>query len=207
MGLTVTIRFLALLTLCCAIAVAWDTPSFSTRIEQTGRELDVAIVGRGYFVVTSPDDHECYYTRSGALTIDETGRLAIPFEGKHWPVSPPISIPNEWTRIAIQPDGQIDSYAHGTWMDIGQLELATFTTTPTFADDLRPNRRSDESGPPLISIPSHTTGTFQQYWLECNSNSQRKLLVRILIALLATITLNLSFAAWQRNGTSAKIIG
>ncbi len=47
---------------------------FSTgQIESTGRPLDVALKGRGFFVVDT--DNGARYTRNGRLTLDDTGTL------------------------------------------------------------------------------------------------------------------------------------
>lgn len=40
----------------------------------TGRDLDVAVQGKGYIAVQGPDGREAY-TRSGDLKVDETGQL------------------------------------------------------------------------------------------------------------------------------------
>ncbi len=44
------------------------------RIEITGRPLDVALVGKGFFAVETPDGER--YTRDGRFTVDETGSLS-----------------------------------------------------------------------------------------------------------------------------------
>jgi len=43
-------------------------------IENTGRPLDMALVGDGFFVVETPDGDR--YTRDGRFTVDETGSLS-----------------------------------------------------------------------------------------------------------------------------------
>lgn len=43
------------------------------RIEDTGRPLDVAVVGRGFFAIETPDGE--HYTRDGRFSIDNTGTL------------------------------------------------------------------------------------------------------------------------------------
>lgn len=44
-------------------------------LQQTGRELDVAVQGKGYFAVASADGEG--YTRAGQFTVDANGRLLL----------------------------------------------------------------------------------------------------------------------------------
>lgn len=46
-------------------------------LELTGRPLDVAIAGRGWFAVQTPDGGEAY-TRNGAFQVDSGGVLRLP---------------------------------------------------------------------------------------------------------------------------------
>ncbi len=81
-------------------------------IISTGRDLDVAINGSGWFAVQAPDGSEAY-TRAGSLSVDTAGRLldrnGNPVLGNAGPVSiPPYSklqIASDGT-ISIQPLGQ-----------------------------------------------------------------------------------------------------
>ena len=43
-------------------------------VEQTGRPLDVAVLGKGWLAVQAPDGTEAY-TRSGSLQVDDQGTL------------------------------------------------------------------------------------------------------------------------------------
>ncbi len=43
--------------------------------EATGRALDFAIAGRGFFTVQDPDTLAVYYTRAGNFSLDASGRL------------------------------------------------------------------------------------------------------------------------------------
>ena len=87
--------------------------SVSTRqgtVKATGRELDMAISGDGFFAVDGPTGEA--YTRAGAMTLDQSGLLKINGntvlgEGG------PISIP-EYTKIAIGSDGTISIQSPGT---------------------------------------------------------------------------------------------
>ena len=72
-------------------------------LQQTGGQLDAAIVGNGFFEVQSPEGLQ--YTRSGRFSINDRGELSTP-EG--WPImgqGGPIAI--NGNRIDIGEDGQV----------------------------------------------------------------------------------------------------
>jgi flagellar basal-body rod protein FlgF len=80
-------------------------------ISATGRDLDVAINGRGWIAVQAPDGSEAY-TRAGDLRIDPAGRLVT---GAGHPVlgnAGPIAIPPA-EKIEIAADGTISIRAAG----------------------------------------------------------------------------------------------
>ena len=74
-------------------------------VKETGRDLDVAIHGDGWFAVQARDGSEAY-TRRGDMQIDSSGRLTI---GSGLPVlgdNGPLAIPPA-EKIDIAPDGTI----------------------------------------------------------------------------------------------------
>ncbi len=77
----------------------------SGSIVQTGRELDVALNGKGWIAVQAPDGSEAY-TRRGDLKLDANGLLTtgngLPVTGNGGPIAIP---PAE--KIDIAPDGTI----------------------------------------------------------------------------------------------------
>ncbi len=81
-------------------------------IQMTGRDLDVAVRGKGWLAVQMPDGTEAY-TRNGALQMNENGMLqsagglAIAGDGG------PITVPPEVT-VTIGGDGTISTIATGT---------------------------------------------------------------------------------------------
>ena len=44
-------------------------------IEQTGRSLDLAIDGDGFFTTRNPENNEFFYTRNGSMQIDGAGNI------------------------------------------------------------------------------------------------------------------------------------
>lgn len=78
-------------------------------LRQTGRELDVAVVGDGFFAVEWQGGEA--YTRAGSFTLDADGMLTVngrPVLGDGGPiVLPPFS------RLAIEQDGTISIQTPG----------------------------------------------------------------------------------------------
>ncbi|MQA42743.1 flagellar basal-body rod protein FlgF [Rugamonas aquatica] len=79
-------------------------------LKATGRDLDVAIDGNGFFAVQGPTGEA--YTRAGAMTLDETGTLKINGNvalGDGGPITLP-----EYSKIAIGADGTVSIQSPGT---------------------------------------------------------------------------------------------
>jgi flagellar basal-body rod protein FlgG len=91
---------------------------------QTGNQLDVAIEGNGFLVVSQPDGTPAY-SRNGALRLDGDGRV-VNAEG--FPLDPPITIPPDAINVAIAPNGTVSVNMPGqsTPTDVGQIQLANF---------------------------------------------------------------------------------
>ena len=92
--------------------------------DMTDRDLDVAIIGRGFFQVTMPDGTTAY-TRDGSFRTDSEGTLTTA-EGLR--IAPSITIP-QGSRVAVGKDGTIsaaDPSDSSISTTVGQLTLATF---------------------------------------------------------------------------------
>lgn len=80
-------------------------------IQRTGRDLDVAIEGDGFFAVQALDGSEAY-TRGGSFRISPEGELqtraGLPVLGE----GGPISIPTD-TQVSIAADGTISAVTLG----------------------------------------------------------------------------------------------
>jgi flagellar basal-body rod protein FlgF len=77
----------------------------SGTIEQTGRNLDVAVQGSGWIAVQSPSGSEAY-TRAGDLRVDPNGQLTT---AAGYPVlsdSGPVAVP-PYASISVGSDGSI----------------------------------------------------------------------------------------------------
>ncbi|MEZ6061522.1 MAG: flagellar hook-basal body protein [Planctomycetaceae bacterium] len=91
-------------------------------LQQTGRALDVALQGDGFFVVQGPDGP--LYTRNGGFHVNGDGQLVtvdqLPVLGEGGPLNLPNGVSSE--SIQVSASGEVLS---GTEV-IGQLQLASF---------------------------------------------------------------------------------
>ncbi|MGN6100991.1 MAG: flagellar basal-body rod protein FlgG [Devosia sp.] len=88
------------------------------------KDLDMAVQGEGYFMITLPTGQTAY-TRDGSFERDGTGKL-VTVDG--YEVQPGITIPDNASNVTISPDG-IVSAVIGTDTaptQLGQLQLARF---------------------------------------------------------------------------------
>lgn len=97
-------------------------------IEQTGRPLDLAIEGDGFFQVTMPDG-TLAYTRDGSFTISDQGAL-VTHGG--YTVAPGISIPADAVDLTVSRTGIVTVRVPGSAdpVEVGRIELARFTNAP-----------------------------------------------------------------------------
>jgi flagellar basal-body rod protein FlgF len=94
-------------------------------LEPTGRELDVAVEGKGWFAVQLPDGKEAY-TRNGSFQVTPNGilqtRSGLNVLGDNGPISVP---PN--TEIAVARDGTISTVPTGPVVSavtiVGRIKL------------------------------------------------------------------------------------
>jgi len=74
----------------------------------TGNDLDVAIVGRGYMTVETPDGPR--YTRSGSFALDQQRRVV---NNQGYPVlsvgGSPIVLPDDGIQVQIAEDGTVST--------------------------------------------------------------------------------------------------
>jgi flagellar basal-body rod protein FlgF len=94
-------------------------------IQQTGRELDVAVQGSGWFAVQAADGSEAY-TRNGSFKLDENGVLLTSSGLTVMGDGGPISIP-PGRNVAIAKDGTISLVPDGSQAtgltSVGRLKL------------------------------------------------------------------------------------
>ncbi len=120
-------------------------------MNNTGRALDIAILGDGFLQVTTPSG-ETRFTRDGALRLDADGNLVT---ANGYSLDPPVTIPADWRSIIIASDGtvQVLSGSSNTPSNAGTITLVRFAN---------PSGLSSEGGNLLSETPasgSPTTGT------------------------------------------------
>jgi flagellar basal-body rod protein FlgG len=92
--------------------------------EVTGRPLDLAIEGDGFFQVELPDG-TLAYTRDGSFTLSDSGQLVTAAGNS---VVPDIVIPPDATAVTVSETGAVSVTigTDGSMVEVGRLELARF---------------------------------------------------------------------------------
>ena len=91
-------------------------------ISNTGRNLDMAVNGNGFFGVTLPDGRIAY-TRDGGFQQDADGRIV---NANGFPLVWDGQIPEDATAIAINPDGTVMAQQGDAWNQVGVIQLHRF---------------------------------------------------------------------------------
>lgn len=134
-------------------------------LEQTDKELDIAIRGEGFFQIELPTG-ETAYTRDGSFERDATGKL-VTVDG--YTVLPGVTIPNTALDVTIAADGTVQAVnAAGANVTLGQIEIARFVNKSgleAIGDNLF--KETAASGSPQVGTPGEDgIGNLQQYFLE-----------------------------------------
>ena len=140
-------------------------------MQSTGRNLDVAIEGDGFFQITL-DDGTIAYTRDGSFKMDANGSLTTT-DG--YQLMPPIQIPQNTKEITITPQGMV-SVKVGNQIEqtqVGQLQIVKFQNNSGLAaTGHNLYLETPASGVPVPGIAGQDGyGTIQQYFVE-GSNVQ-----------------------------------
>ena len=92
-------------------------------LQNTGKPLDVAITGEGFFQVSMPDG-STKYTRDGALQMNANGQLV---NTSGYALEPSITIPSDAVSISIEKNGGVNvTNSAGTVSVVGILQMARF---------------------------------------------------------------------------------
>ena len=135
-------------------------------LEDTGRNMDVAIEGEGFYQIQLPDGSTAY-TRDGSFQISDQGVLVT---NSGYAVQPPVRIPPGSSELVISSTG-IVSVRRGQDMvptEIGRLELARFAN-PSGLFSMGQNLLAPTaaSGQPVVGFPNDDgMGRLQQGSLE-----------------------------------------
>jgi flagellar basal-body rod protein FlgG len=142
-------------------------------LQQTGRDLDIAIEGSGYLRVIDPLTQDQLYTRAGNLDVNANGQLVIGSAQVGRLIDPPIQIPQDATAIVINSNGEVMVRQPGV-VELavqGQLQLTQFIN-PDGLLKIGQNmfRETDASGPALQSNPGQNgLGFLRQGNLEASN--------------------------------------
>lgn len=122
-------------------------------IENTGRNLDVAIEGEGFFQIQMPSGNMAY-SRDGSLQISDQGLLVT---NSGYALQPPIRVPDDASELTISATGVV-SVRRGNDIlptEIGRIELARFAN-PSGLMSLGQNLLSPTaaSGQPVVGFPN-----------------------------------------------------
>jgi len=138
-------------------------------LKETGNALDIAIQGKGFFKIVTPDGNTVY-TRSGAFKRNSDGAIVNQLGYK---LDPEIVIPNNLTNLSIASDGTVSAMnpVDGTITTLGQITLVDFINpaglTP-LGDGLF--QASATSGDPTEGTPgSEAFGSLRQGMLESSN--------------------------------------
>ncbi len=173
------------------IAVGLGTRVQSTQVDhsqgsmlETGAQLDIAIVGDGFFQVQ--DGAEIQYTRAGNFALNADGEIVTASADRGRLLEPAITIPQDAVQVSISSDGTVSVLQAGstTLTPVGQIQTARFIN-PQGLISVGENlyAQTDASGPPQIGIPGEEgKGLLRQNFLE-SSNVEP---VRELVDLIKT---------------------
>lgn len=155
-------------------------------LQPTGRELDLAINGRGYFQVEVQDDlaeSTIAYTRAGNFSLNSDGEIVLATDvGRR--LIPNVTIPEDATKVDIGSDGTITVLTSGSEdpTELGQLELAAFIN-PVGLKEVGENLYvvTAASGDPFVATPgAEGLGFLKQGFLESSNVEPVKELVRLI---------------------------
>lgn len=152
------------------------------RVEITGKPLDLAINGKGFFQFRLPDG-SIGYGRAGNLQKDRNGYLVDPNGNM---MSPSIRIPSGAMAVNIDAEGRVFAQENDTNQsrEIGQITLARFEN-PNALQSIGHNLYLETtlSGSPSVYTPGERgLGQIQQNSLELsNVNVVKKMMDMVIV--------------------------
>jgi flagellar basal-body rod protein FlgG len=105
-------------------AVATSRSFSQGNLQQSANNLDIAVLGNGFFEIQMPDG-TTGYTRDGSFQVNATGQLVT---NNGYAVNPGITIPANAQSVTIGSDGTVSVTVPGqaTAQVVGQLQIAGF---------------------------------------------------------------------------------
>jgi flagellar basal-body rod protein FlgG len=151
-------------------------------LSQTENDLDVAVVGRGWFQIQMPDGTTAY-TRAGSFNKSDTGQI-VTVDGNI--LQPGITVPTNASNIVISQTGEISATlgTASTPTVLGQLQLANFVNEA----GLQPMgsnlfTQTTASGDPVVNDPNQEGfGYVKQGYLESSNVDPVKEITELITA-------------------------
>ena len=93
-------------------------------IQMTENQLDLAIIGEGYYQIELPNG-DIAYTRSGVFQVNENGEIVT---AQGYRLSPGLTVPSDALDIVVNQSGEflVKIPGQADLQNIGQMQLATF---------------------------------------------------------------------------------
>jgi flagellar basal-body rod protein FlgG len=151
-------------------------------MEQTARDLDIAVAGDGFLQVAIPGVGNAY-TRAGSLSINPAGTLVTQ---QGYEVQPPVGGLSGVSNISINIDGTISGVPSGQQasVPVGNIQLATFSN-PAGLRQVGSNlyTETEASGTATIAAPGQNgAGTIRQGFLESSNVNIADELIKMVLA-------------------------
>jgi flagellar basal-body rod protein FlgG len=155
---------------------------FSTGdLTYSGNELDLAIGGRGFFVVQDANGNQ-RYTRDGRFQRNLNGEMVT---AAGLTLSPSIQIPQDAARVIVNEDGSVQvEYKDDTdVVTIGQIQLVEFQN-PAGLRSAGGNlfMATPESGQPMFMDTDQGMVNIQQAFLESSNVDVAEELITMIVA-------------------------
>jgi len=150
--------------------------------KQTGNEMDLAIDGRGFFQIATPEG-EIAYSRAGSFKLDGDGNI-VTSDG--YLLEPQMTVPTDAIQLTVGPDGTVTVMNAGetTPSEIGKIETARFAN-PAGLMSIGKNlfMESETSGSPTTGTPGEDgLGTITQGYLEMSNVNVVEEMVYMILA-------------------------
>lgn len=115
--------------------------------------LDWALDGQGFFVVTDSNTKEKYYTRKGSFKLDEKGRIVTK---ENFVLEPTFTSSNKENSLFIDEAGRLYENNNSNLTQLGQLTIAIFSkpdALKAFDNNKDFYQETEKSGKPIITNP------------------------------------------------------
>jgi len=146
-------------------------------IRETGKPLDFAIEGAGFFAVLETKQGETFYTRNGRLSTDQEGNLCLKLGADQYALEPAINVLENHQSLHLLPDGTLIAHTtEGTTEAIGTILLNRFAHPESLVvTESGLLKASNDSGHPVVFTAGNNTGLLQGCLELSNVNSEDEL--------------------------------